>query len=106
MQKPKKKKSNIYIGEIYLSPDGIVIENDNESKTFSIDDIEGLTAHLAKVALDPPNQDARTDWSWESPGKGHIHYVDGNKTGAYINIEKNMHREFHEYYENIYKEKT
>jgi hypothetical protein len=101
------KKNSIYIGEIYLSPDGIVIENDNESKTFSMDDIKGFTAHLAKVALDPPTRNDSFNWNWSTSSQDHVHHINRSEKNAYINIDKLTHQKFHEYFiNNVYKEKT
>ena len=50
-------KNEKYVGKIYLTPDGIVIKNDSEEKTFKLDQLDELMAYLAKFLLKNDEQE-------------------------------------------------
>jgi len=50
-------KNKKYVGKIYLTPDGIVIKNDSEEKTFKLDQLDELMAYLAKFLLKNDEQE-------------------------------------------------
>ena len=55
------KENYLYIGEVILTEDGIIIQNGNEMKKFNHGDADGFMAYLAKCALNPPDQKDTSD---------------------------------------------
>jgi len=61
------QKNKKFIGKIYLTPDGIIIKNDQGEEFFKLDEIDKLMAYFAKKLLNQTKGDEEEDICIISP---------------------------------------